>query len=392
MELTDLVFIDDTGYHYADYPTFLTYFTDKYKAIYGADVYLGADSQDGQFVAVQAKAAYDTAATDASTFNSFSPITAQGVGLSRVVKINGIKRGVPTNSTADLLIVGQSGTVIVNGIAQDTLGQKWDLPASVLIPIGGSITVTATAELIGNVTADANTINKIFTPTLGWQTVNNIASATPGAPVETDAELRIRQQQSVADPSLTVFEGTIGGVENLTGVEKVRGYENDTGTTDGNGLPPHSIAVVVLGGTDNDIANEIMLHKTPGTQTDGTTAVDVLDNHGMPLTIRFYRPTIATVQATITISVNIFWSPDYITLIQDAVAAVINSNPIGKDILITKLYAPAYLTGLPQSNSFDIASITLGKNGGSQSATNVSLTFLENAVTIAATDVVVVVT
>ncbi len=392
MRITDLAFIDSTGYHFADYPTFLAFFQAQYQAIYGADVYLGSDSQDGQWVAVQAQAAYDTAAQGASTFNSFSPVTAQGVGLSRVVKINGLKRRVPSNSTVDLTIVGQSGTVISNGIAIDTLQQQWILPASVAIPGGGSIIVTATAAVSGAVAAAVGTVNSIFTPTLGWQSVTNVAAATPGAPVEQDAQLRLRQQQSTADPSLTVFDGTIGGVENLSGVLKVRGYENPTNATDGNGLPPHSIAVVVLGGDAMAVANEIALHKTPGAQTYGTTTELVYDNHGMPININFYRPTAATITVQITLTAYPSWSSSFIPLIQAAVADAINTGKIGDTILITKLYNPAYLTGTPASSSFDIITLLVQKNGGGYVSTNLSLGFLENPVCDPVTGVTVIVT
>lgn len=392
MQLSDLAYIDSTGYHFADYPTFLQYFQDQYKAIYGADVDLDSDTQDGQWIAVQAKAAYDTAALGASTYNSFSPSTAQGVGLSRVVKINGIRRRVASNSTADVLIVGQASTVITNGVIQDTLNQKWDLPATVTIPGGGSITVTATAQIIGALTADANTINKIFTPTLGWQTVNNVAAATPGAPVESDAELRVRQSISTADPSLTVLDGTIGGVANLTGVTKVRGYENDTNTTDANTIPPHSISLVVAGGDVMDIANEIALHKTPGTGTYGTTSELVYDAHGMPLTIRFYRPTIVTIKVEITLAAGQGWSNDFVTLIQAAVAAVINGNQIGDTVLITKLFAPAYLSGSVQGQTYDIVTLEIGKNTDPLSDINIDLAFNEQAVCDPDVDITVIVT
>ena len=109
MTLEELVYIDDTGFHVADYSEFLAWQQANMQAIYGADIYLEADSQDGQYVALQAKALYDTAMVGASVYNSFSPSSAQGTGLSRVVKINGLERGIPTNSTADLTIVGQSG-------------------------------------------------------------------------------------------------------------------------------------------------------------------------------------------------------------------------------------------------------------------------------------------
>lgn len=393
MQISDLVFIDPAGYHFADYPSFLLFLQTMYKDIYGQDVNLDPDTQDGQFVAAMAQAFYDTAALGASVFNSFSPTTAQGVGLSRNVKINGLTRHSPSNSTSDLTIVGSAGTVIIDGVAQDTLGQKWNLPHEVDIPIGGSIIVTATAQLPGAITAPANSINKIFTPTLGWQTVNNAAAATPGAPVETDAELRTRQRQSTADPSLTVFEGTIGGVQNLTGVNKVKGYENDTNVTDGNGLPPHSISLVVSGGDAVAIAQEILLHKTPGTQTFGTTTEAVFDSHGMPYNINFFRPEIAEITVQITLATQKGWSADYIQLIKDAVAQAINVDfNIGDTILITRLFNPAYLTGTPASETFDIVDLEIGKNLDPISNVNIPLDFDEEAVCDANLDITVIVT
>jgi uncharacterized phage protein gp47/JayE len=390
--LTDLVFIDSTGYHYSDYPSFLAWLQDQYKAIYGADIYIEADSQDGQFLAILAQAFYDTAALGASVYNSFSPVTAQGIGLSRDVKINGISRRAPTFSTVDLVIVGTTGTTITNGIAQDTLQQKWLIPSPTVIPSGGTITVTATAQDVGAIQAAANSITTIFTPTLGWQTVNNPAEATPGVAVETDAELRIRQAQSTANPSLTVLEGTVGGVANVAGVTNVRGYENDTGSTDGNGLPAHSISLVVYGGATIDVAQEIQLHKTPGTQTYGTTSQIVNDSHGMPLNIHFYRPTLVTITCTVTIAATTSYSSDYTALIKQAIADQINSFDIGNTVLITKLYAPAYLNGAVAGTTYSVVSLTIGKNVAPQSNVNIPIAFNELPVCVADVNVTVVVT
>lgn len=389
MQISDLVYIDSAGYHYADYPTFLSWIQGKYQDIYGADVYLGADSQDGQFLAVLAQAFFDTAAVGASTYNSFSPSTAQGVGLARNVKINGIKKRSATNSTVELTIVGVANTVLTNAIAIDTLQQKWSIPTTT-IPISGTVTVTATAMDAGAVAALPNTITGIFTPTQGWQTVNNASAATVGVAVEQDAELRTRQSQSTANPSLTVFEGTMGAVENVSGVTKAKGYENDTNTTDGNGLPPHSIAVVAQGGLDADIAAAIQVHKTPGTQTYGTTTVPVNDSHGMPLNINFYRPTQATIGVRVTLTPLDGWSTDYEALIEQAVAAAVVAADIGGSIIITKLYVIAYLVGTPAYGSFNIVSIELKKNAGSFGTADIALLFNEVAVCNPATDVVIV--
>jgi uncharacterized phage protein gp47/JayE len=388
MEVSDLVWIDETGYHYADYATFLQWRKEQYQAIYGADVYLEPDSQDGQLLAIQAKADYDFAAQGASTYNSFSPASAQGVGLSRVVRINGISRRAATYSTVDLDIGGTVGTTIINGVAKDSLEQKWNLPPSVVIPMAGTISVTATADQIGAVSAQANTITSIFTPTLGWQTVNNPSAATVGVPVETDAELRARQAVSTANPSLTVLEGTVGGVENVTGVTKVRGYENDTGVTDGNGLPPHSISLVVLGGSSVDVAQEIQLHKTPGTETYGTTSEIVYDSHLMPLEIKFYRPTLVTITIDLTITIDpVLWSSDYETLIKQEMAAYINGLNIGETVLITKLYAPAYLNGSIAGQSYDVDTLEIGKNLDPPDVINIPIDFNELAVCDPDTDI-----
>jgi uncharacterized phage protein gp47/JayE len=392
MVLSDLVYIDSTGYHYADYPTFLQWRTDQYKAIYGSDVYLGSDSQDGELLAIQAKSDYDTAALGASIYASFSPVTAQGTGLARVVKINGLIKGSATNSSVDLVLVGTVGTLITNGIAIDTLKQKWVLPTSVLIPISGTITVTATSQDAGAIHAEAGTITGIFTPTLGWLSVTNPSAATAGKSVESDAELRARQAVSTADPSQTILAGTVGSLLNLSGVTQCVGYENDTGIVDANGQDPHSIAIMILGGTDSAIANTILIHKTPGTYTYGTTPISVTDSKGMPYVIRFSRPTVAEIGVEITLSAKTGWTTDFESLIASAVATEVNNFGIGKSVLLTRLFSAAYLGGASQSQTYDISQIRLKKGAGSFAASNITIVWNEYPNCNALTDFTFIVT
>lgn len=359
MNVTDLVFIDSAGYHFADYPSFLAYLVDSYTGIYGPDVYLGSDSQDGQWLGIIAQALYDSAALGASIYNSFSPLTAQGVGLSRVVKINGLRRQSASNSTAELAIGGTAFTSIINGIAVDDLNQQWALPATVTIPMAGTITVTATAITAGAIQAQPGTINSIFTPTLGWQTVNNPTAATVGVAVETDNVLRNRQSVSTSVPAQTVFDATIGAVSNVPGVIALSPYENDTDVTDANGLPPHSISLVVEGGTDTDIAQTILDYKTPGTNTYGTTSIPLTDAKGVPITINFFRPTLAAIAVQVTLTPLSSWISSNESLISAAIAAYINSIPIGGAVILTQLYAVAYVPGTTAAGSFNIEGIEL---------------------------------
>ncbi|WHS97777.1 MAG: hypothetical protein LZT29_00654 [Pantoea stewartii] len=239
------------------YQTILTTITGYFQQIYGTDAYLDPDSKDGQMVALVSLAIHDANNTAIAVYNSFSPSTGMTDALSRNVKINGISRRAATNSTADLTLVGTAGTTITNGSVKDANGIIWNLPASVTIGPGGTVTATSTCSVSGAVAAVAGSVSKINTPTRGWLSVTNVSAATVGSAAETDSELRIRQRQSVALPSLTPFAALDGAIANVTGVTRHKLYENDTGSQDANGLPAHSVAAIVDGGDINAIAQVI---------------------------------------------------------------------------------------------------------------------------------------
>lgn len=339
----------------------------KYTAIYGTDVYLGNDSADYQFLSAGiATPINDLNAAIISAYNAYSPATAQGANLSSVVKINGLTRNIPTNSTVDQIIGGTVGTTITNGVTQDVNGNKWSLPASVTIPAGGSITVTATCQTPGAVQAGIGTVNQIATPTYGWQTVTNASAANAGAPVETDSQLKTRQATSTALPSRTVLEGTVGAVWAVTGVTRVTPYENDTSTTDANGIPGNKIYLVVEGGDSTAIAQAIAAKKTPGTGTYGTTTITVTDAYGIPHPINFYRPTYDAITCAITLKALAGYTSSVGAAIQAAVAAYINAVAIGGAPGGTVEWdsALAAAKGVAGSNTFRITSFALSGPGG----------------------------
>lgn len=390
MAFNDLIYFDSTGFHYADYPTLLARITSDFKSIYGIDSYVDPDSQDGQNLAIRATAIYDMCQIVSAGFMQFSPTFAQGLWLSSTVKTNGIRRLTATNSTVDLTIVGTTGTVITNGQAGDTNGNKWNLPTTVTIPLSGTITVTATSAVAGAITASSATITKIATPTLGWQTVNNILAATAGRNMETDAELRTRQRVSTAMPSLSVLEGIKGGIANTIGVTRSKVYENDTNTTDSDGIPAHSISAVVEGGTTQAIADVIALRKTPGTGTYGTSSATNYDRYGVPNVINFYRPTSVIIKIEVTISALSGYITAYADLIKQALVNYITTLGIGDDVYLTKLYVPANLSGTEAGLTFDISLLRIAKNAGTFGTSNVVIAFNEVALSLI-TDITVIV-
>ncbi|BFT82733.1 baseplate J/gp47 family protein [Enterobacter pseudoroggenkampii] len=364
-----------------DYQTILDTLTSYFQQIYGSDAYLEPDSKDGQMVALVALAIHDANNTAISVYNCFSPATGYGTALTSNVKINGIARRGATNSTVDLVLTGTAGTSITNGTVKDTNNVIWRLPASVTIGVGGTVTVTATCSNSGAVAALAGTITTINTPTRGWASVTNPAAATVGAPAETDAELRIRQGQSVALPSLTPFEGVDGAIANVAGVTRHKLYENDTGATDSNGLPPHSIAAIVDGGDVTEIAQTIRGNKGQGTATYGTTSVTVPDTYGNPHVISFSRSTDVPIYGHITLKAFTGYTSQIGVQIQQAVADYINGLTIGDDVLLSRIYSPANLGVVSGGNAryYDIQELLIGKSAGSVAAANIIIAYNESA-------------
>ncbi|WP_166735157.1 baseplate J/gp47 family protein [Serratia fonticola] len=358
-----------------DYQTILNTLTGYFQQIYGDDVYLEPDSKDGQMLAIYALGIHDANNTAIAVYNSFSPATAQKAALASNVKINGISVSPASRSTADVLIVGQVGTKITNGVVRDSNGISWSLPASVAIGTNGTYTATAICQIDGAIVAPPGTITVIGTPTRGWQTVTNPAAATPGRPVETDAELRQRQAISVALPSLTVLDGIMGAVASLSGVERHRGYENDTSVIDANGLPAHSISLVVDGGDAAAIAKTIATKKTPGGGTFGTTTIPVTDNYGIVHPISFFRPTGVQIFARLQIKALPGYTSDVGDRIKAAIVDYINEIEIGDPVFLHRLFLPANLNGAADSATYDILDLQIGKAASSLSPANVPIAF-----------------
>lgn len=337
--------IDSTGISAPDFATVLASITASFQSIYGSDIYVQPDAQDGQFLAFLAQIVNDGNQADVTTFNGYSPTFAQGAALSSQVKINGIRRDASSNSTAVVSLGGQVGTPINNGVVQDANKNLWNLPASVVIPISGTIDVTATAQQPGAITAIPGAINAINTPTRGWQSVTNANAATPGDPVETDAQLRQRQAASTSLAALTPLQAIKAAVGNVAGVGRYEVYENQGVATDSNGIPGHSIAVVAEGGDITTIAQTIEAKKSPGTGTFGTTSVTVTDPAGVPITINFFEMTEESIFVQVKIVPLAGFVSTTFTLITNALVTYLTSFGIGQDSLLGKLFGAANLYG-----------------------------------------------
>jgi len=336
---------------------------------------------------------YETMQAIQYAYNQMSPVTAVGVGLSSLVQLNGLTRNAATYSTCDVTLTGTSAVTITDGKVQDEAGNLWALPTPITLQAAGSpvgeyyeLTVTATCETEGAITALSGDINIIATPTAGWTAVTNASAATVGQDAETDAELRTRQGVSVALPSQTMLAGTIAAIAALDNVTRYEVYENATNSTHYGdpgvpfeGAPEHSITCVVEGGTIQDIAEAIYYNRGLGCYTNGDVSTDITDpDYGTVTTIRFYRPT----EVPVYMEIEIHQLTGYLTGtdddIKDAIAEYVNSLGIGDTLTLSSInYAAVSVLTDQLKPTFSVRSITIGESPSPLSASDLTLDYDE---------------
>jgi uncharacterized phage protein gp47/JayE len=239
----------------------------------------------------------DTLDAIAQVFNSFDPDVAMGNVLVKRCAINGIqKKGasytytpvtVTVDRTTSLIGLDTSDTAMFT--VADTNGNKYYLVSSITI-LSGSTSLSFRAANAGRLEPILNTITSIVTIVLGVTAVNNPDSASNiGIDEETDPALRIRRRQSVALASKGYLEGLLGELENIADVEYAQVYENNTSSTDGDGIPAHSIWAIVEGGVNNDIAKAIYVKRNGGCGMRGSVEVNIVQVNGTIFPVYFDR-------------------------------------------------------------------------------------------------------
>jgi uncharacterized phage protein gp47/JayE len=323
-------------------------------------------------------------------YNSRSVLLATGAGLDGLVALNGIIRNPATYSTVPVTLTGTAFTLVTNGQVADTNGNIWNLPDSVTIGGGGTVTVTATAQELGAVTALAGTVTVILTPTAGWTSVTNPLEATEGVPAETDTQLRTRQAVSVANPSQALTTGILGAVLDVPNVVGAQIYENDTaapiniinGVPNPGNYPANSITVVVAGGDNTAVAQAIYDRKTPGCYTNGTTSVTITDRYGVGTAIRFERPSDITIEVTINITARSGYNTTVGASLVAAVVAYINSLQGGQPVIRSQVEQAALSVITNATNpEFSLDSLLINRAGDTADTANIVMDFDEVAVT-----------
>lgn len=207
-------------------------------------------------------------------------------------------------------------------------------------------------DVVGANSLPANTLVEIVTPETGWNSIININAGITGQETETDQEFRNRRAQSLITGTATEEAIASAVLNNIADVVTTNIVSNRTDATDGDSRPPHSFELVVEGGDDYAIANEIWLTQPAGIASYGNTLVYIIDSKGITQEINFSRPEI--VYIFLKVKRSLYTEEQYPSDGDDLIKQnIINWSldrtniDIGIDVILQRLITPIY--GVPNT-------------------------------------------
>jgi len=297
-----------------------------------------------------------------ATYSSQDPDKAEGAAQDAVCALTGTLRDAATSSTVTITATGTATTVITSGSQASVTGTgelfttdaagtlvaltAWAISTAYALndrrsnggncyictvagtsagsggPTGetsAEVDNTATWRFIGNgvsaVDIAATAVNTgpllgvsgdiitIETPISGWDSVMNLEDATPGTNIETDASLRAKREEEIADAGTATIDAVRAALLKVTGVTGVTNFWNNTNATDADGVPPKAVECLIEPSTvvPQDIYDALLANVCGGILTYGSTSGTATDSEGNAHAMAFSYPT----------EIDIYVSPTY---------------------------------------------------------------------------------
>lgn len=207
------------------------------------------------------------------------------------------------------------------------------------------------SEEFGDVVLPNNTITNIVKAVPGFKNCTNLCDRIAGRVLETDAEFRRSYIDKIFIRSSMMLE-TVKSVllQNVQGIRSVEPYQNDTPAYDDYGRPPHSLEVVIDGGSDYEIAKYILASKAAGIVTYGNTEVAIPGDNGEDIMIRFNRPVYVYTWFRVKVYLNHTETlpTNYVELIKETIIDNMDEVSCGENVIPQKFVKDIYakVTGL----------------------------------------------
>jgi hypothetical protein len=201
-----------------------------------------------------------------------------------------------------------------------------------------------------------NTLTSIDSSITGFDSVTNLEVGVTGSYAETDEELRLRREESIHVIGATTNAAIYSRIlQDVSGITEIKVVENETDYTTLDGLPPHSIEVVLDGGDTVEIANKLNEVKGGAITTYGSVKTIVTDDAGAQKAIFFSRFQLIPIYVTVQFKLynrDIFPIDGLVQINQSIVDSGLSLRG-GEDVISDKFKGPIF------SNIKGIESLTI---------------------------------
>lgn len=311
----------------------------------------------GVFVGIFAEREANVWQLAQAVYNAMDPDQAENFSLDALSALTGTLRDAATRSliTGALLGLDAATTVPAGSIAavDGNPAARFRLVADVTSTTAGDYPGDFEGEDTGPTVANAGTLTVIATPVTGWNSVTNPADAALGADIETDTHLRQKRENELAAAGTSTADAIRADLLEVEGIASCTVFLNDGNTTDVNGLPPHSVEVLIydpLPVSNTVIAQAIWDAKAAGIETYSAalTSGTATDSEGVDHTMFFTRVTIKDVYLIIDIEVTGSYPVSGDTAVAAAVALYGDETyQAGDDVILSALYPSVFsVTGV----------------------------------------------
>lgn len=340
--------VNEEGFNIKPLETVKSEIEDQLKADIDPGINVSATSVLGQLIGVFSAKASELWEVGQAIYAAFDPEAASGTSLDNLSSLTGTLRNPASKSTVTATVSLNNGTTLPAGSKASVSGD----PTAIFVTLeavtnssgfADDFDVNMESEETGPIVANSGTLTEIVTPVAGWTAITNLLDAELGSDIETDSALRLRREQELRATGAASVEALKADVSALDDVEEVIVYENTTLTTDGDGIPGKAFEVLVLGGDDQEIADQIFASKAAGIEAHGSETETVTDSQGFDHTIKFTRPT----EKTLLVEVFLTETDDYPADGDNQVKTNINTMAdadlgIGDDVIISRFYEPIF--------------------------------------------------
>ena len=280
--------LTDKGFRRKSYPDILDDLILKSRELFGEDINVTSRSALGLLLRLFAWGLALVWQLAEKVYLSGFMSTSEGIDKDRHAQSLGIIRLGKRPATGYITVYGEDGTEIEEGfIVANKRGTEYRTFTNYVIEKGEAKVYVESIEVGKETNSEIEEVTEIITPVAGIDRVENLEPILGGADEETDAELQQRYNESLSKAGASTTASITASVLDVEGVTSVIVDENDTEETNEEGIPPHSIAVYVVGGDKNTIAMTILNTKAGGIQAYGDTKVKVKDVSGTEREIGF---------------------------------------------------------------------------------------------------------